>query len=392
MMKRIRKISIILISSLLGACVFLAATFAVMNTQLPQKSANTEVLTEADKIRLLETLHLRQKLGNKVWPGWGNADIPMIAYNEAYVFLTGYPDPPEGWVKVPIGTQYGGPWELVPGDTFNGDTYYRQPLPDENTTPEAFTVLIGDRWVSSLQTYDWAKISLLKTIRSDLPPFLRPIFPYQLFIQQLVSGSDQYNTLIAHETFHAFQGQVVPQKLAAAENMNQRYEQYYPWDDAALQAGWQNELNVLAEALRTTDRAETLQLAARFLEIRTARRETAQINVSLIAYEQHREWIEGLARYVELEVWRQAADSSYSPIPETSELADFNEYEGFKSRWSKELNQIPMMADDEGDGRFYYSGMAQAFLLDRLLPDWKDRVFDNDIWLEDMLRDAVANN
>jgi len=47
------------------------------------------------------------------------------------------------------------------------------------------------------------------------------------------------------------------------------------------------------------------------------------------------------------------------------------------------------MANDEGDGRFYYSGMAQAFLLDRLRPDWKSKAFDEDIWLEDLLAEAV---
>ena len=45
------------------------------------------------------------------------------------------------------------------------------------------------------------------------------------------------------------------------------------------------------------------------------------------------------------------------------------------------------MADDEGDGRFYYTGMA--YLLDRLMPDWKQKAFDDGIWLEDLLAEAV---
>ena len=47
------------------------------------------------------------------------------------------------------------------------------------------------------------------------------------------------------------------------------------------------------------------------------------------------------------------------------------------------------MANDEGDGRFYYSGMAQAFLLDRLLPGWKLRAFTEGAWLDTMLEEAV---
>jgi hypothetical protein len=44
------------------------------------------------------------------------------------------------------------------------------------------------------------------------------------------------------------------------------------------------------------------------------------------------------------------------------------------------------MAGDDGDGRFYYSGMAQAYLLDRLLPNWKATAFDENIWLDDLLQ------
>ncbi|NKQ36994.1 MAG: hypothetical protein HF973_15450 [Chloroflexi bacterium] len=48
------------------------------------------------------------------------------------------------------------------------------------------------------------------------------------------------------------------------------------------------------------------------------------------------------------------------------------------------------MADDVGDGRFYYSGMAQAALLDRLLPDWKEQALTDGVFLEDLLETAVT--
>jgi hypothetical protein len=49
------------------------------------------------------------------------------------------------------------------------------------------------------------------------------------------------------------------------------------------------------------------------------------------------------------------------------------------------------MADDEGDGRFYYSGMAQAMLLDQLLPNWKEQALDEAVFLEDLLETAVTS-
>jgi hypothetical protein len=43
----------------------------------------------------------------------------------------------------------------------------------------------------------------------------------------------------------------------------------------------------------------------------------------------------------------------------------------------------------EGDVRFYYTGMAQAVLLDRLMPDWKAHILTETVALEDLLREAV---
>lgn len=388
-MKKIRKLLVVTILSLSGLCLVLVAVSAISNHRLPQHSPVVATLSEADKIRLAEIQHLRQMVGGEVWPGWGQADIPFILYNEEYAFLVSYPDPPDGWVKVPQGTRRGGPWELAPNELFFTEPYYRQRLPDPDTTPEAFTVLVGERWAASLQTLDWAKISLVQPIRADLPPFLRLVFPYRLFIGQLVSGSDQYISLAAHEAFHAFQGMSAPDKFASAELAVGEHESQYPWQDPSLQTDWQAELDLLSSALQKSERDEIANLAGRFIDLRASRRERAGLSSGLVAYEKNREWLEGLARYAELEIWRQASGEAYAPSSETSALNDFDGYAGFESRWAREIDQIVRMADDEGDGRFYYSGMAQAFLLDRLMPDWKTKAFENGIWLEDLLEENI---
>lgn len=386
---RITKILIISILSLIGVCLLLTVVSAISNLGLPQASPVLETLGEADKIRLAETQHLIQNLGSNIWNGWGEVDIPAILYNESYAFLLGYPGPPAGWIKVPANIKRGSEWEVTPGDTYSGQPYYRQRLLDPDISPEAFTVLVGERWVSSMGTLDWIKISLAQTIRQEMPGFLRPIFPYRFFIQRLVSGSDQYISLIAHETFHAYQGMTAPDKLAESERTNSAYSSRYPRDDPDLQADWQRELDLLAEALRSTDEAKTIELARRFLVTRVERRASANLTQELIAYEQQREWLEGLARFTELEIWRLASAGGYTPLPETAQLSDFDGYSGYASRWSQELGQISRMADDEGDGHYYYTGMAQAYLLDGLRPDWKTRAFDEDVWLEDLLEEAV---
>lgn len=375
---------------LISICVLATGVSAIINLRLPQHSPVIEKLSLPDKIRLEETLHLRQAAGDDVWPGWGQADIPAILYNEEYVFLTGYPEPPAGWEKVPAGTQMGIPWDVVPDDSLSGQAYYLQRLQNPDVTPQAFTVRVGDRWASSLGTYDWMKISLTRTVRNDMPPFLQPIFPYPLFIGQLLGGSDKYISLTAHEAFHAYQGMLAPEKLSAAEQASAQYEDQYPWEDVSMQAGWQTELELLASALQSSTATQTTELARQFLDARGARRASANLRQELIAYEDQREWLEGLARYAELEIWRQASNQAYVPIPETALLPDFDGYAGFELRWSQEMGQIGRMADDRGDGRFYYTGMAQAFLLDRLMPGWKLQAFDEGVWLGDLLAIATG--
>ena len=387
-MKKTLKLLLISVGSLFGMCLLLTIGFFIINLGLPDHSPSIEKLSEADKIRLAEYIHLREGLGNSVFPGWGEADIPAILYNEEYVFLIGYKNPADGWVKVPAGIQRGMAWESVPDDLFVDESYYRQRLSDPEITPEAFTVMVGDRWVSSMPTLDWFKISLVDQIKSDLPSFVVPVFPYPLFVNQLVSGSDQYISLSAHEAFHSFQGMVAPDKFADAEEANQ-YSDQYPWDDQSLQADWGAELSLLADALRSTDQNRTLELVQQFIVLRTSRRESADLSPEQISYEQHREWLEGLARYAELEIWRQAHESSYMPLQKTGNIDDFKGYANFEQRWSRELNQFSQMADDVGDGRFYYAGMAQAVLLDRISPEWKTNAFDEGVWLDDLLAIAV---
>lgn len=386
-MKKMR----IIMLSLLGLCLALTALAALSNFGLPRASARPETLGEAETTRQAELFHLRRAVGDAVWPGWGAAELAAIAYNESYAFLLGYPgQPPAGWVKAPAGTRLGAAWEAVAGESFAGQPSYRSPL-SPGIYPENFAVQVGERWVSSLQTREWMRIQLAETVRGDLPAFLRPVFPYRLFVGLLLGGDDKYISAAAHESFHAWQGLAAPEKFAAAETAA-RLDRRYPWDDEPLAADWKAELGLLAEILRSDDPAALSTQTQRFLELRAARRAAARLSPELVAYEQQREWLEGLARYAELETWRQGNQPGYRPLSAAAGLPDFDRYQGFAARWRQELDQMPRMYNDEGDGRFYYSGMAQAYLLDRLLPGWKARAFAEGVWLDTLLAEAVRGD
>jgi hypothetical protein len=134
-------------------------------------------------------------------------------------------------------------------------------------------------------------------------------------------------------------------------------------------------------------------LARQFLQQRDHRRTTYGLNEELIDYEQQREWLEGIAKYVEMEIQRQAwLTEEYDSVTAVATDPNFNAYANLPRRWQQQVDQIGRMAGDEGDGRFYYTGMAQAFLLDQLLPDWKTMALDEGVYLEDLLAIAINNN
>lgn len=378
-------------AGLLVLFLLLAAVIFLLNMRLPTQSAAPDVLSPSEKAHLSEFYRVRQNLGDAVWPGWREASIPVVVYNEAYAFLVGYEgEPPDGWQKVPQNLQRGGPWEAVPGDSFEGAPYYRQPLPESGETPQAFTVKVGDRWAASLLTKEYMEISFTTQFREQFPAIVAPVVPYGLVRDIFLRGSEGYVTALAHESFHAYQGTDAPQRVAEAERSTPAGEGNYPWDDAAFEEAWQIELDLLVEAMRAQTESESRSLAQQFLAQRGRRRQEAALSGALLDYEKQREWLEGLARYVELETWRLASSSeTYEPLAAVQAEADFDDYGTYQRRWNQEIDQIGRMAGDEGDGRFYYSGVAQAILLDRLAPGWKAQALQADVFLEDLLADAM---
>lgn len=374
------------------ACVvlglsILACWTALDNRSLPRHSRVVDRLDAREKALLSEALHLHRALGDSIWPGWAREDLPVLLYNERYAFLTGLPDPPAGWIKVPGDKVRGRPWERVPDDSFEGATYYRQALPSPDENPEAFTVRIGDRWAASLPTLDWFGIRLADRMRSAMPSALAAIFPYRLALRLLIGGSDGYLCLIQHEAFHAHQGVAAPRRIASAERAAADVERVYPFGQAAFEQAWRRELGLLASCLRAPTREEARALARQFLASRQDRRKRLALAATLVDCERQREWLEGLAKYVELEAWRRAAmTADYRPLAALKSDPGFEAYAGFRRRRSQEVGQIAWAKEDT---RFYYSGMAQALILDRLMPGWKSRAFAPDVWLEDLVAEAV---
>jgi hypothetical protein len=222
--------------------VGIAILSALYNLSLPKKSKTTEHLSAKEKAFISEAMNLQQKMGNEVWPGWGDTYIPVMVYNEKYAFLIGLHNPPAGWLKMPDKKVRGTEWEVVNNDNFGGTLYYRQSLPNPEITPENFTVMVGDQWVATMQTKEYSAIAFYNGFRKELPPVLNAIFPYKIFWNVIMGVAEKYIGGMVHEAFHAFQGIQVPQRLAEAERVA-NLEKDYPWYEPVNAEGWIKEIN-----------------------------------------------------------------------------------------------------------------------------------------------------
>ena len=384
-MKKIFRAILKTIKWTLLVIVVLAIFSAVYNLTLPEHSEITEHLSEKEKAYIAETMNLRQNLGSEVWPGWGDLHIPAIVYNEEYAFLIGYPNPPAGWYKMPVEEFRGTDWKIVESDDFFGETYYRQELPNPEITPENFTVKVGDRWVTTMQTKEYGAVAFYKGFKNELPPVLNAIFPYKIFWNMLMGKAENYIGGMAHEAFHAYQGTIVPERLAESEYAS-RLSSGYPWENPKNAEVWIEETNLLLAAYHAQNINEAKQLATQFTNKRRERRADAKLPDEMIEYEQKREWLEGLAKYAELKIGLCAEENkTYSSFAAIKEVSGFKSYENRTGYFNKQIDEVIRTAKRSGESRFYYVGMLQAVLLDRLMPEWKSVAFDKDVYLEDLL-------
>jgi hypothetical protein len=356
-----------LVGIFVALCLVLSAISAISNQGLPGRDTSDQ-LSELDKARLLEAIHLKSALGDRLWKGWGEADVPFIIWNDSFEFLFEYPgEPPAGWTP-------------VPNDTFQGQAYYRQKADD----PQNFAVPVGDIWAVSMATKSATDVFLISSFREMFPPPIKQIFPYRILIQP----SETQVGGVLHESFHVYQMLTSPTRLDTAEKAHRLGDEY---ESAAekFSAEWKQESVLLADALEAKTPEEKFALVQQFLETRDSRRSTYALDPVLVDYERQLEWEEGTAKYIEVAILKTAFEAvAYQPTPEMASDPDFKAYQVFPQRWSQELIQLRYQTTS-GESQFYMTGMAQAFLLDDLLPGWQEKYWQEGVFLEDLLKEAV---
>lgn len=368
-------------------CLFSSTFLFLLNRSIPEVSANPQMLS-SEQIQLMkETNHLLKSVGNQVFPGWGDSPTAWVFYNEDMAFLSGVipNQTSQGWVMYPRKHQRGGTWEEI---TDNGQNYFRTPLENPQETPENFIVKVGNQLAASFQTHEFALVYMHNLMYSDLPPILREIFPYRLFFKDLFLAPEAYISALSHEAFHVFQAQSNPIMFESAELIVSRANQY-PFENDAMLTNWKKELEILSASAEISSHEQAAQIAATFLQHREQRRASSQLSASLIEYERQREWLEGMAKYAELELGKVAAEQNFQPLKESAQILSLKNYSSRGRFWHTQLSTMHKTNMD-GETLFYYSGFGQGILLDYLMPGWKERVLQGE-YLEDLLAESIEN-
>jgi hypothetical protein len=367
--KRNRRITIIILS-LLGLCLLTTGISFISNQFLPKVSSTPDKLTQEDLYRAEETLNLMDSLGDQTWTGL-NDSMPLLLFNDSHAFLINSQEDLESW-------------RLLEGAQVNNLPVYFQ---EKQRDYQAFTEpLSNGQYAGSMTTKNATNVGFVNLFKQDLPPVISQVFPYRL----ILLSTDHYITALVHESFHAYQAENYPDRFEDAEKAyrsSEAYENLYP----EMGEAWETEVQYLIDAVEETDPSTQIELIRSFLDTREQRRNEVDLSQAFELYEKRFEWLEGSAKYVELEIWENASNpNSYQPISSIVDDKDFDAYQGYEKRWKNELNNAKTSAKNGSETSFYYSGMLQARLLDILMPDWQTKIGNPDIWYEDLLADAVS--
>lgn len=371
MKKYLRCLPVVLLT-LLALCLVSTGFLALDSRNYSPIQADTADRMDGTQAGYLEEVfHLKATLGDATWPGFGQASFPALVGNEAEIFLVGAQTAPEGW-------------EALPASIVDQKPVFRRPANSLDGKLQAFVTQFEGRWVPSWYTYRGCANSILGWVDSSLPSLLQRVFPYRLFLR-FFFPVQVYVTGWEHETFHAFEAQLNPQRFDRIQ-ANYKVGNAYPVNDVAFNTAWEKEIDLLIRAVQEKSDAKARELGTQFLDQRTQRRQQASMSPQMVQFERDAEWLEGLAKYTELTIGKLAAGTpGYQPAAGVG----FQSYSEMGWRYNQQVTEVRNHIHESSDGRFYYTGFLQAVLLDRLNPGWKADFLPGNDWLEDALSKSI---
>lgn len=334
-------------------------------------------------ISFKEARNITNTLGNELFPGYDFTKIPSLFYRpKVQELLINYPHMPKGFLL------YKG-FNPLPNETVyarNDSTVFN--ADDQNTSIkiEGISVLVVADYFSGMRN----KFRDITNNRDK--DFISGWLDNWNFIP---SPYDEIRIML-HEGFHVYQDQKAPNKFADESMVAD-----YPLLDPLNNALWTLEGNILRDAVFAESPVVKREKINEFTAIRTYRQ--SMLKKEMVEYENLNEYAEGLAKYVEYKFL--LAGEKVQPVKEMYYENGFNGYKGVLSAMFKreieDMVKIVSVSDNRfgnkyGTGpmrfRLYYSGACLALLLDYMMPEWKNKIFNDRVYLCDLLQNSVNLN
>ena len=349
-------------------------------TNIYSQDTKTLKLDPALLVSLKECQKIATQLGDKLYPGWDFNKTPILLYKpNVQELLINYPHKPKGFSEYTGFNPLNGQKIYVRNET----TFIK--YDDQNTTylVEGIDVLVVADTYSSMRAQ------------------LRGITMNQTK-EQVVKWLDNWSFIgspyhklstILHEGFHVYQNLSAPNK-----NANEGSVASYPFLNPINNSLYELEGAILKDALFAKDKKRIIKKINEFVAVRTHRQ--SLLDSVFVAYENLNEFKEGTAKYIQYKMYSEG--KNMIPIKEMKYVNGFTDYKIalpkiFKNE-IEDMVKIVGVKDNRFGNRFgagplrfklYDLGACQGLLLDKVMPEWKNNIFKDGVYLSDLLDEAT---
>lgn len=314
-------------------------------------------LSSEDATVIAEAYHLWQSLGEKVWTGWTAIQMPFIYVTHDFEYAIDFPHPLTGFTS--LGTDHTLGKRVQARKRVFG-THTAASFPYEGVE----TVVIGTPKALEKSATAWALTA-------------------------------------THEMFHVLQAsrgevqKVAQLKIGPENDPSWQLDFPFPYKDSAAMRLIHLQGYQLYLAATNQDQADLKYdagTAADAIRVYQAYLKLQSPDNKFYNYSQFQELGEGIAFYTEYKMAEIAGTEKYQPLDSFARLPD---YKSYQQTWDDEYKNRIFLVKHAGRAAqtrtaFYHLGLGKGLLLDRLLPDWKQRYFAPNVWLDDLVFAAIG--
>lgn len=326
---------------------FISVLLAAGSSLSPAGGAKRSLPDVADRVRIAEARLIADRLGDDLWPGFADAPFAVLLVTPETEYLFDHPSPTPDF-------------ELVGRDSLVGcDVYAR------------------DRVFGKELLATFPAVGGVSTVVIGQPRNTQ------------ASHSTRWVATLLHEHFHQYQQSqagyyqdALKLGLAGDDTTGMWMLQYpFPYDSTRANEAFSTLCRMLADAVESIGKSRFRPALSEYLRARGAFRRV--LNEKDYAYFSFQIWQEGLARYTEYALMRQAG-VTYRPTSRFTELPDRVAFdEDASETFSHVLSELRRVSLKKARRTaFYHVGAAEGVLLDEVSPGWRARYFAEKYFVE----------